>query len=125
MEYFDLDVWKESRLLVSKIYSIIKIFPSEERFGLTDQIRRSAVSVPSNIAEGCGRNTPNDKLRFFYISRGSLFELETQMFIALDLKYITNDEFKSLFKEINKCKKLLNGFIKYHKSLLSTSTENR
>lgn len=118
MEYFDFEVWKEARSLVSKIYFQINDFPKEERYGLIDQLRRSAVSFPSNIAEGCGRNTPKDKLKFFFISRGSLFELETQLFIAQDLKYISKDKFEMLFKEINKCKKLLNGFIKYHKSLI-------
>ena len=118
MEYYDLEVWKESRKLVKMIYDVSKSFPDEEKFGLTNQIRRCSVSVPSNIAEGCGRKTPNDKLRFYYISRGSLFELETQLFIALDLSFIHEITFKEIFTQVNTCKKLLNGFIKYHKSII-------
>ena len=81
-------MWKKSISLVSQIYKLTQNFPKEEIYGLTNQIRRCSVSIPSNIAEGCGRQHPKDSLQFFYISRGSLFELETQLYIALDLKYI-------------------------------------
>ena len=77
--YVELDVWIESRKLTNEIYSLSKSFPKEEVYGLTSQIRRSAVSVPSNIAEGIGRNHTKDSLQFFYISRGSLYEMETQL----------------------------------------------
>lgn len=72
-DYTTLDVWKESRLLVTSIYKLTQQFPDAENYGLTSQIRRCVVSVPSNIAEGCGRNHTKDSIQFFYISRGSLF----------------------------------------------------
>jgi four helix bundle protein len=78
--YTDLDVWKKSRVLVKTIYDVTDAYSSDEKFGLISQMRRAAVSVPSNIAEGHGRNHTKDSLQFYYISRGSLFELETHMF---------------------------------------------
>lgn len=115
MEYTDLEVWKETRVLASSIYQITKLFPNEEIYGLTSQMRRSAVSIPSNIAEGCGRRTSADTMQFLHISRGSLFELETQLYIALDQNYLKQEDFKQINNEILKCKKLLNGFIKYYR----------
>lgn len=122
LTYEKLEVWIEARKLVSLIYTTSKKFPKEEQYGLSSQIRRAAVSVPSNIAEGCGRNTTKDKLRFFYFSRGSLFELETQMYVASDLKYITEDDKIGLKNQIELCKKLLNGFINYNKSKINSRT---
>jgi len=83
-EYTDLEVWQKCRALTSSIYSLTKPFPKEELFGLTNQMRRSAVSILSNIAEGCGRNHTKDSLQFFYIARGSLYELESQLYISFD-----------------------------------------
>lgn len=80
-------------------------------------MRRSAVSVPSNIAEGCGRNTAKGTLAFLYISRGSLFELETQLFISLDQNFINETNFEEVREQIQTSKKLLNGFINYFKKL--------
>jgi len=116
-DYTDLEVWQESRKLANAIYSLTKVFPKDEQFGLTNQIRRSAVSVSSNIAEGCGRQTSKDTINFLHISRGSLYELETQCFIALDQQYITKDQFKNVFNNIQVCKRLLNGFINYYRKL--------
>lgn len=118
-EYKDLDVWKESRVLVNLVYNFTKTFPRDELFALTNQIRRCAISVPSNIAEGCGRNTPKATLAFLYISRGSLFELETQFYLALDQKYIDIQDFDILNDKIQTCRKLLNGFINYYKKLIN------
>jgi len=115
MEYTELEVWKETRFLVNAVYQISKIFPKEELYGLTSQLRRCAVSIPSNIAEGCGRRTSADTIKFLHISRGSLYELETQLFVALDQDYLHKEDFDELFIQILKCKKLINGFIKYYK----------
>jgi four helix bundle protein len=115
MEYTELEVWKEARVLVNGVYQVSKAFPKEEMYGLTSQICRCAVSIPSNIAEGCGRRTSADTIQFLHISRGSLYELETQLFIALDQGYLKKEDFDNLFKQILKCKKLINGFIKYYK----------
>lgn len=117
MDYTKLDVWLESRNLTNLLYNISKGFPKEEMYGLTNQMRRCAVSIPSNIAEGCGRQTSNDTIHFLHISRGSLYELETQCFLALDQKYIDENQFSELFELIQTCKRLLNGFINYYKKL--------
>lgn len=117
MEYKDLDIWKIARNLTNNVYTLTKNFPKDELFGLTNQIRRCAISIPSNIAEGCGRNTPKGTLVFLYISRGSLFELETQFYLALDQEYMNEENFKIIIEEIQTCKKLLNGFINYYKKI--------
>lgn len=117
MNYTELDIWLATRQLVKEIYFLTKNFPKDELFGLTNQIRRCAVSIPSNIAEGCGRNTPKGTLAFLYISRGSIFELETQIYLASDLGYISAEDFTKIIVGILNCKKLLNGFINYYKKL--------
>jgi four helix bundle protein len=117
MEYVKLDVWVETRKLANLIYDATKVFPKEEIFGLVNQMRRCAVSVPSNIAEGCGRQTAKDTINFLHISRGSLYELETQCYLALDQKYIDENNFFVIFNQIQTSKKLLNGFINYYKKL--------
>ena len=117
MDYTKLDVWLESRKLTNLLYNISKQFPKEEIYGLTNQMRRCAVSIPSNIAEGCGRQTSKDTRHFLHISRGSLYELETQCFLALDQKYINDVQFNEVFELIQACKRLLNGFINYYKKL--------
>ena len=117
MSSFDtLIVWKKSHELTLKIYEITKTFPKEEIFGLTNQIRRCAVSVPSNIAEGCGRNTSKETIHFLFIARGSIYELETQLYLSLDQNYIEKEEFENILSQIMLCKKLLNGFINYYKN---------
>jgi four helix bundle protein len=117
--HMDLEVWKVSRQLTKSVYFLSNKFPDEEKFGLTSQIRRTAVSVPSNIAEGCGRNHRKDALQFFYISRGSLYELETQIILASDLGFIVEKEVENISEEITKAKKLLNGFINYFKKTIN------
>ena len=87
----DLTVYKTSIDLVAAVYNLTKNFPVEERFGLTSQLRRAAVSIPSNIAEGAARNSKKEFIRFLYISLGSLAELETQMEIAGRLKFISEN----------------------------------
>jgi len=84
----DLEIWKEGIKLVTKIYKLTKDFPDEELYGLTSQMRRAAVSYPSNISEGAARNSNNEYIRFLYISLGSLSELETQIIISEKLNYI-------------------------------------
>ena len=84
-------------------------------YGLTSQIKRCSVSVPSNIAEGCGRQSSKETIHFLHISRGSLFELETQLYLASDLEFLSNEELKLLLIQVTSCKKLLNGFINYYR----------
>lgn len=123
--YYDLDVWKESRKLTNQVYNLTKSFPEEEKFGLTSQIRRCSVSVPSNIAEGCGRQTPKDTTRFLYIAKGSLYELETQVLLSFDQNYISDKDVSEVSKQIIVCKKLLNGFINYYKQLTTNNKLNQ
>jgi four helix bundle protein len=111
--YRDLDVWKQSRQLVKSVYQLSRSFPKEEQFGLTNQLRRAAISVPSNIAEGSGRNHSKDSIQFFFIARGSLYEIETQLIISFDLEYISDGHLQEVLEQITRCKKLINGFINY------------
>jgi four helix bundle protein len=114
VSYKDLDVWKNNRLLVKSVYQLSKLFPKDEQYGLTNQIRRAAVSSPSNIAEGCGRNHFKDSIQFFFIARASLYELETQLIVANDLEYISELQLTTILEQVTRCKKLINGFINYY-----------
>ena len=108
--YKDLIVWQKSVDLVKLVYSLIEVFPTDEKFGLTTQIKRSAISIPSNIAEGWGRESSKSNIQFLKISRGSLFELETQLILAKELDFIKSDQnVELLIEEIGK---MLNGLIK-------------
>ena len=82
--YKELEIWKLGVKFCPKIYLTTNTFPKEEKFGLVSQLNRAVVSVPSNIAEGCGRNYPKDSIQFFFIARGSIYELETQLYISFD-----------------------------------------
>lgn len=113
MEYIELHVWLKNRELSNLIYSITKKFSRDEVYGIINQMRRAAVSVISNIAEGYGRNHKNDRIHFFYIAGGSLYELEAQCYISYDQGYIPIEELKILTDQISDCKKHLNGFINY------------
>ena len=101
------------------MYSASRAFPKDELFGLTNQLRRAAVSVPSNIAEGCGRQTPRDTINFLFVARGSLYELETQIYVALDLNYLSTETAEALFLLVTSCKKLLHGFINHYRQQLA------
>lgn len=111
MNHKDLDVWKKSMDLVVKVYQITQLFPDTEKFGLTSQMRRSAVSIPSNIAEGAARKGDKELIQFLYISIGSLSELETQYLIALRLGFITKDDVLEV--QMIEVKKLVIGFKNY------------
>ena len=112
----DLDVWKLAVEMVTKIYMITHNFPKEELYGLANQMRRAAVSVPSNIAEGAGRNSSKEFLQFLYYSTGSLSELETQLMIAYNLGYIDNEQQHDIEIILNLLFKMLSGLIKYVKN---------
>ena len=113
LSYKNLDVWIHARALVKLVYECTKVFPKEEIFGLTSQMRRAAISVPLNIAEGNGRFHKKETIHFMYISRGSLNELETALYLSQDLGYLTEDGVNKLLNQCEDCKKLINGFIKY------------
>lgn len=111
--YKDLDLWRATRELVNEVYLCSQHFPKDEIFGLVPQIRRAAVSSLSNIAEGCGRGSSNDLIRFLYIAQGSMYEVETQLIVARDQSYIVESDFNRLMEKVERCKKLVAGFIKY------------
>ena len=110
--YRELNVWQKSYHLCLLIYKITKEFPEDERYGLTAQARRSAVSIPSNIAEGYGRKTTSDYLRFLYIAYGSLCELETQMSISGDLNYIKPEKIDEINDDISEVERMLKALIR-------------
>ena len=113
--HFDLNVWKESIKLVKEIYSITTKFPQNEVFGLTSQIKRAVISVPSNIAEGASRQTNREFIQFLYIAIGSLSEVETQLIIAKELNFIKQKDIQISLENIINIKKMINGLIKYLK----------
>ncbi len=109
----DLDAWKAAMRLAKDVYKLSLKLPREELYGLTSQIRRAAVSVPSNIAEGAARSSDKEFIQFLYISLGSLAELETQILLANDLSFL-ND--KSVLENVDHTGKLISGLIRYLKS---------
>ncbi|MDR3235900.1 MAG: four helix bundle protein [Prevotellaceae bacterium] len=120
MNHKDLEVWKTSMDLVVTIYSITKQFPKEEQYGLVSQMQRAAVSVPSNIAEGCGRKSHKETHHFLSIALGSLAEIETQLLIAIRLEYIRN--VNELFDKITIIRQLTIGLIKHIEKTINQNT---
>lgn len=110
--FTDLIVWKKSHQFVLNIYKLTKSLPKSEKYGLFDQLRRAAVSISSNIAEGFYRRTAVDKSHFYFTSLGSLAEIQNQLILARDLGYINNGLFQELGKESVEIHKLINGLIK-------------
>ena len=117
----DLYAWQKGHKLVLAIYKITQTFPREERFGLTNQIRRSAVSFTSNIAEGFSRKSYKEKVQFYSMALGSLTELQNQLLISKDSKYITIDIFNEVDSITIEVSKITNGLIKSSKSLIHNS----
>ncbi len=111
----DLDAWKEGHKLVLAIYRITKDFPKEEIFGLVSQMRRCAVSITSNIAEGFSRQSYKEKVQFYSIAQGSVTELQNQLIIACDVGFITKEKFSEIIEQSVKVHKITNGLIKSSK----------
>ena len=107
-----LKVWQKSRQFVKEIYQITTKLPAEEKFGLTSQMRRAAISIPSNIAEGAGRNSRKEYINFLGICQGSIAELETQILIAKDLGHFNNHSAQPLLKELDEISKMIIGLKK-------------
>ena len=108
----ELIVWQKSMSFVTEIYKITKAFPDDEKYGITSQIRRSAISTPSNIAEGYGRSGLKDYLRFLNISMASLFELQTQLEISYNLEFVTKFKFEKLFELSREIERMLSSLIR-------------
>ena len=117
MYYKDMEVWKESIKLVTDIYKITETYPQSELFGLTNQLRRSVISIPSNIAEGSVKHSDKESLRFLDIALGSLAELDTQMLISQNLNFINN--YDTIEQQISKIRALLIGLAKYYEKQLN------
>lgn len=107
----ELNIWKDGISLVKEIYNLSKQLPAEEKFGLKSQICRAAVSIPSNIAEGCSRNSEIEFKRFLEIAIGSSFELETQLIIIYELQFISEKEMNSIIETLSKEQKMINNLI--------------
>jgi len=110
--YRDLIAWRKAMWLVTEVYQLTRAFPRDELYGLTNQLRRAAVSIPSNIAEGQARYSPKEFRHFLSLSRGSLVEIETQLMIAHNLGYIPEKQSQSLLGEAAELGRILNGLIK-------------
>lgn len=108
----NIEIWKRSMVFVEQVYSITANFPKHEQFGLTSQINRCAISIPSNIAEGSGRSTDKDFANFLRIALSSSFELETQLILSKNLKYINDEEFNKTVEELIEIQKMIIGFSK-------------
>ena len=116
--FTDLRVWKEGHNLALGVYRETKNFPKEERFGISSQMQRAAVSITSNIAEGFGRVSLRDKLNFYNIARGSLLELENQILLSADLGFLSHDVSGSLRESLTNTHKLINALISSTRSRL-------
>lgn len=110
--FTDLDAWREGHELVLMIYNITSKFPKEELFSLVNQMRRCAISITSNIAEGFGRQSTKDKIKFYIISQGSVRELQNQLLISRDVGYFNNNLFQEISQKTITVHKIINGLIK-------------
>lgn len=115
--FSDLNAWKENHTLVLQIYVITKKFPKEELFGITNQMRRAAVSITSNIAEGFSRQSYKEKIQFYSIAHGSLTELQNQLLISKDVGFLDEEDYKKISEQTIVGHKLISGLIKKTKEL--------
>jgi len=120
----ELTIWQEARKFTKRMYTLTKGFPREETYGLTSQIRRASVSMMSNIAEGFHRRSTKEFINFLIIARASTFEVQNDLFIALDLNYIDKAVFQENYNCSNKIAMLINKLIKYLRSQLKTYTNH-
>ena len=122
LHYRQLIAWQKSMKLVASVYLLSEQFPKDERFGLTSQVRRAAISVPSNIAEGQGRESTREFIRHLSIAYGSLMEVETQILIAKDLGYVESERVLDLLRESDEIGRVVNGLVKSLRRKLDTNT---
>ena len=119
----ELIIWQEARKFTNNIYNLTKKYPQEEMYSLISQMRRAAVSVMSNIAEGFDRRTTKEFISFLIIARASVSEVQNDLYISLDLNYINNEDFKIYYNHAQKIAKLINGLITYLKSQTESYTK--
>ena len=106
-----LDCWQRAVGFVTELYQITAHFPAEEKFGITSQLRRAAVSIPANIAEGAGRNTAKEFLQFLFIARGSLAEVDTLLTVSINLKFLNDSDYQTLLQSLENTSRPLHGLI--------------
>ena len=111
VRFEDVIAWQKARVFIKQVYSVTKRFPMEEKFGLTSQFQRAAVSIAANIAEGYKRIGKDDKLRFYNYSQGSLEECRCYIYLSMDFNYISQDEGNTMINEIEETSKILNSYI--------------
>lgn len=111
-EYKKIEAWKRSHRLVLGIYALTENFPSDEKYGIISQLRRAALSIPTNIAEGCGRSTERDLVRFMDIASGSASEVDYLLYLAMELKYIDQDKYAAAGGELIEIRKMISGYVK-------------
>lgn len=121
--YKNLEAYKESKTLVKQVYALLKKFPKEETYALCDQLRRAVISVPSNLAEGSGRYSVKEQLHFIEIAYGSLLEVECQIDIAHDIKYVSDPEYINVINQIDKVSTLLSGLRNKRLSVNSSASQ--
>ncbi|MBC8230202.1 four helix bundle protein [bacterium] len=119
--YRDLDIWKRSCTMVTTVYSATSEFPKREMFGLTRQIRRAAVSVPSNIAEGAARLYTREYIRFLSNALGSIAELETQLIVSVDLGYTNQERIEHIFQELDQIGRMIRRLVQRSEERLATN----
>ena len=112
-DFKELHVWQKSILLAKEVYQLVKLLPKDETFALSDQMRRSAISISSNIAEGNGRNSEKDFIRFLLIARGSLCELESQLYVGKEIGYFGDDAIASLLSLCAEINRMIRSLINY------------
>ncbi len=110
--YKELSIWRRSVAIAVEVYKITVVFPVSEKYGLTSQVNRAAVSIASNIAEGVGRNTNNEFIHFLGVANGSSFELATQLIISAELHLVTYDRINKILEELDQVQKMVYSFIK-------------
>ena len=111
VRFEDVIAWQKARVFIKQVYRVTKRFPMEEKFGLTSQFQRAAVSIAANIAEGYKRIEKDDKLRFYNYSQGSLEECRCYIYLSMDFNYISQDEANTMINEIEETSKILNSYI--------------
>lgn len=109
--YKELQVWRKAHEMTMAVYEATTTFPTQELYGLTSQLRRSAASIPANIAEGCGRRSDGEMARFLQIARGSASEVEYHVFLAWELRYLREDKYRNLTREADELQRMLTALI--------------
>lgn len=120
-DYRKIQVWSRAHQFVLAVYKLTESFPPKEQYGLTSQLRRAVLSVPTNISEGCGRSTEAEFSRFIDISHGSASEVDYLLLVSHDLGYIENQTYQGLYKELTEIRKMLTGLVKAVRSVKTNS----